>query len=330
MRYQALAGFEPLRRALAHRVRLTRGVDASPEQVVITSGAQQAIDLVTRLLVNHQDSVAIEDPGYTPAACLFAASGVRVVPVPVDDNGIIVSQIPPHVRMVYTTPSHQAPTGVVMSMQRRQDLLAFADQHSVAVIEDDYDSEYRHADRPLEPLYRLDQSGRVIYIGTFSKTLSPSLRLGFVVLPESLIEPATTLRSLMDWQPPLSMQTALLRLIVDGHLDRHLRHSRKVYTQRHGMVSQFVETAVTQKLLASAPRSYAGLHLSAFLPPGVREEKVRQEAQTKGLALTSFADCWHGPTTTEGVIIGFGAIATQALPEALAVLSEVLHSCTKS
>ena len=188
------AGVPALRRAIAHWVGRSRAVEATADQVVVTAGAQQGIDLVTRLLVEPGQVVAVEDPGYPPAARLFAASGAEVVAVPVDSEGIVVEQIPTEARMVYTTPSHQSPTGVTMSMARRRELLRFAENNDVAVIEDDYDSEYRHSDRPLEPLHRLDLHGRVVYVGSFSKTLSPSLRLGFIVLPPSLVSAAITLR----------------------------------------------------------------------------------------------------------------------------------------
>lgn len=188
------AGIPALRRAIAHWVGRSRAVEATADQVIITAGAQQCIDLVTRVLVRPGAVVAVEDPG---EAC-----------------------------MVYTTPSHQSPTGVTMSMARRRELLRFAEDHDVAIIEDDYDSEYRHSDRPLEPLHRLDAHGRVIYVGTFSKTLSPSLRLGFIVLPQSLVSHAIALRSLIDWQPPVTLQATLLRFIVDGRLDRYLRRTR--------------------------------------------------------------------------------------------------------
>jgi DNA-binding transcriptional MocR family regulator len=258
------AGTPALRRAIAHWVGRSRAVEATADQIIITAGAQQGIDLVTRLLVASGQVVAIEDPGYPPAAGLFAASGAEVVPVPVDADGIVVARIPAEACMVYTTPSHQSPTGVTMSMARRRELLHFAEDHNVAIFEDDY--EYRHSDRPLEPLHRLDVHGRVIYVGTFSKTLSPSLRLGFVVLPESLVSHAIDLRSLIDWQPPATLQATLLRFIVDGHLDRHPRRTRKVYSERHQIVGDFVGEGVEAGLLIAPNPSHAGLHVTPLLP----------------------------------------------------------------
>jgi GntR family transcriptional regulator/MocR family aminotransferase len=318
------AGIPALRRAIAHWVGQSRAVEATADQIIITAGAQQGIDLVTRLLVEPGQVVAVEDPGYPPASGLFAASGAEVVPVPIDSEGIVVEQIPTESCMVYTTPSHQSPTGVTMSMARRRELMRFAETHNVAVIEDDYDSEYRHSDRPLEPLHRLDIHGRVIYVGTFSKTLSPSLRLGFIVLPQSLVAPAITLRSLIDWQPPITLQDTLLRFIVDGHHDRYLRRTRKIYSERHQIVIDFVRDAVAAGLLVAPHPSYAGLHVTALLPAGSDEAIIREAARAEGIALGNYAQCWQRPDPPAGLIIGFGAIPTTRLPTALATLQSVL------
>ncbi|MGH1493136.1 MAG: PLP-dependent aminotransferase family protein [Acidimicrobiales bacterium] len=318
------AGLPALRRAIAQWIGRSRAVEANPDQLIITSGAQQGIDLVTRLLVAPGEAVAVEDPGYPPVAALLAASGVEVLPVPVDSQGIVVDRIPTRARLVYTTPSHQAPTGVTMSMARRRELLRFAESHNVGIIEDDYDSEYRHADRPLEPLHRLDRHGRVIYVGTFSKTLSPSLRLGFIVLPHSLAAPAVALRSLIDWHPPATLQATLLRFIVDGHLERYLRRTRKIYTERHRMVSDFVAEAVDDGLLIAPERSYAGLHITTLLPPGRDEATIREAAGSDGIALGHFAHCWQRQDAPAGLVIGFGAVPTADLPDALGALRHVL------
>jgi GntR family transcriptional regulator/MocR family aminotransferase len=318
------AGLPALRRAIAQWIGRSRAVEATADQVVITSGAQQGIDLITRLLVAPGQAVAVEDPGYPPVAALLAASGVEVLPVPVDSQGIVVDQIPNRARLVYTTPSHQAPMGVTMSMVRRRELMQFAEYHNVGIIEDDYDSEYRHADRPLEPLHRLDRHGRVIYVGTFSKTLSPSLRLGFIVLPQSLAAPAIALRSLIDWHPPATLQATLLRFIVDGHLERYLRRTRKIYSERHQIVIDFVREGVDTGLLVAPHPSYAGLHVTSLLPDGSDETTIREAARTNGIALGNFALCWQRPNAPAGLIIGFGATPTTDLPDALAALRQVL------
>ena len=258
---------------------MSRSVAATAEQIVVTSGAQQAIDLVARILVTPGQSVAVEEPGYPPVTRLLSSVGLKVEPVPVDAEGIIVDQIPARARLVYTTPSHQYPTGVTMSRTRRHQLLDFADRHGTAIIEDDDDSEYCHADRPLEPLHRLDRSGRVIYVATFSKTLAPSLRLGFAVLPPSLVDAVVGLRSVVDWQPPAVSQIALGRFIADGHLRRHLRRTRKTYQQRHRILTEFVHHATTLNRLEHSPPNLAGLHVTARLPDDANEAEVRTRAR---------------------------------------------------
>ena len=160
---------------------------AAEDTVVITCGAQHAIDLVARVLLEPGDCVAVEDPGYVPVVRLFGALGARVVGVPVDDQGLVVDLLPPSARIVYVTPSHQYPLGMTMSMPRRRALLRWAERHDAAVIEDDYDTEFRYVDRPLEPLQALDANGRVVYVGSFSKTFSPSVRLGFTVVPQAAV-----------------------------------------------------------------------------------------------------------------------------------------------
>lgn len=322
--YDHPAGSEPLRRTLAHWIGISRAVDTSPDHLIVTSGAQHGIDLVTRLLVRPGKAVAVENPGYPPVTRLFRALGVDVRPVPVDDEGIVVDQIPTEVLAVYTTPSHQSPTGVTMSLQRRRELLAFAEEHDVAIIEDDYDSEYRHVDRPLEPLFRLDRSGRVIYVGTFSKTLAPSLRLGFVVLPESLAQPATNLRALIDRQPPAVTQDALLHFVVDGHLRRHLRRTGKIYSERHCIVTDFTHQLASAGRALEPSASNAGLHVSVRLPAIFDERTVRNSAREVGVAIGNYAECWMRPDPPPGLILGFGNIATTDLPTALSRLEHVV------
>ncbi len=319
------AGLPELRRALARWVGRSRSVVADPDQVIVTAGTQQAIDLVMRVLVGPGDVVAIENPGYAPVRRLCSVVGGRVAPVPVDAEGIVVDAIPPRAKVVFTTPSHQSPTGATMSLSRRRALLTFAERHGVAIVEDDYDSEYRYDDRPLEPLHALDRSGRVIYVGTFSKSLSPSLRLGFAVFPDSLVDPSIAMRELMDLQPPVINQQAMVRFIADGHLERHLRKCRKIYRPRHQMVTEFVNEHVAAGHLRPIADSHAGLHVAAHLPDGADELDLRRRALVAGVALGDYRDYWADPTTAEpGIVIGFGSITNEELPVALDALAGVL------
>ena len=321
------AGLPELRRALARWVGRSRAVVATPEQVIVTAGTQQAIDLVMRLLVGPGDVVAVENPGYAPVRRLCSVAGAKFAPVPVDAEGIVVDAIPSRAKVVFTTPSHQSPTGATMSLRRRRALLTFAERHGVAIIEDDYDSEYRYDDRPLEPLHALDRSGRVIYLGTFSKTLSPSLRLGFAVFPESLVAVSIAMRELLDWQPPVVNQQAMVRFIGDGHLERHLRRCRKIYRPRHDMVTQFVREQAAAGRLQGVAENHAGLHVTVQLPGGVDELAVRTRAVSEGVALGDYREYWADPARAPaGLLIGFGSITTDELPEALASLDRALST----
>ncbi|HEX6166052.1 MAG TPA: PLP-dependent aminotransferase family protein [Acidimicrobiales bacterium] len=318
------AGIPALRRSLARWVGRSRGVETTGEQVMVVTGAQQAVDLIARVVLRPGDQVAIEEPGYHPVRNLLTALGMRVVPVPVDHDGLVVEAIPPRVRAVYTTPSHQSPTGAALALSRRRALLAFADRHDAVVIEDDYDSEHRHSDRPLEPLHRLDEHGRVIYVGTFSKTLSGALRLAFVVWPEPLVEAAVSWRDLMDGRPTAGVQQALHRFITDGFLEQHLRRVRKIYRERHGIVAGWVEECAARGLLVAGPANHAGLHVAASLPGGVVEATVRDLARRRGVALTAYAPYCTSPPERDGLLIGYGLAAADALPAALGVVGDVL------
>jgi len=318
------AGRIRLRRAIASWVARSRSVTAREDTVVITCGTQHAIDLVARVLLEPGDCVAVEDPGYVPARRLFHVLGADVVGVPVDDQGLIVEQLPPSARIVYVTPSHQYPLGMTMSMPRRRALLRWAEQHDAAVIEDDYDTEFRYVDRPLEPLQALDANGRVVYVGSFSKCFSPSVRLGFAVVPSSLVEPMLALRQLIDWHPPIAMQIALTGFIEDGLLDKHIRRSRRVYADRHRIVTAALAGPLAGQLTARA--SNAGLHVAAMLRDGLGEKEVLQAAARHGIALSGLLDCFHASPAQPGLMIGFGAVRTSELPAALRVLGRALTS----
>ena len=261
-RYADPAGLLALREAVSRYVGVSRSVLCDPEDVVVTNGTQHAIDLVCRVVLDPGDTVAVEDPGYPPAATLFAASGMRVAPVPVDEEGLVVEALPARARLVYVTPSHQFPTGAAMSLRRRVALVEWAQVHDALVVEDDYDSEFRFSSRPLEPLVNLDPSGRVCYVGSFSKTMLPALRLGFVVAPPSLRPALRTARQLSDGFSPVPTQAALARFIDEGMLARHVRKASNAYARRHVAVLAALEPVPGLRVVPSS----AGLHLCARLP----------------------------------------------------------------
>ncbi len=315
------AGEIRLRRAIASWAARSRSVRADENTIVITSGTQHAIDLIARVLLEPGDTVAVEDPAYLPVPRLFAALGATVAGVPVDDQGLVVDLLPASARLVYVTPSHQFPLGMTMSMPRRRALLVWAQHHNAAVIEDDYDTQFRYVDRPLEPIQALDP-GRVAYVGSFSKTLAPSIRLGFAVVPPSLAEPIAALRQLIDWHPPTAMQTALARFIEGGLLDQHIRRSGRVYAERHHLVAEALAGPLAGHLTARTAN--AGLHIAALLRGGLREDAILPAAAKHGIGMMGLQQFFHATPPQQGLLLGFSAITTTDLPAALRILGRIL------
>jgi GntR family transcriptional regulator/MocR family aminotransferase len=235
----------------------------------------------------------------------------------VDDEGLVVDALPPRARIVYTTPSHQFPLGVPMSHARRRELLSWAQRHGSAVVEDDYDSEFRFEKRPLEPLQSLDRGGHVIYVGSFSKTMLPALRLGFLVAPATLLPALRLARQVADRHGDTGAEAALAAFIEEGLFGRHLRNATKVYGARRALVLAALEGDLGRRLAPVA--SVAGLHLTAHLRPdaGVDAATVVTRAERSGVGVQSLADFCAVPPARDGLVIGYGSIPTDRLPEAL-------------
>jgi GntR family transcriptional regulator/MocR family aminotransferase len=307
--YREPGGHPSLRAAIGRYLGVSRAVHAGAEDVLVTQGAQQAIDLIGRVLIEPGSRVAVEEPGYPPVRKLLRSLGARVHGVPVDAEGLDVSAIPRGVRLVYVTPSHQFPLGTPMSLARRAALLTWADRHRAVIIEDDYDSEFRFSDRPLEPLQSLDRTGRVIYVGSFSKTLLPMLRLGFLVAPASLQPALYSAKQLSDWHGDPITQGALARFIDDGLLARHIRKATKVYGARRERIVAGIGDRLGDWLLV-VPAA-AGLHVCAQLRPAAATVEVGQAlgyARAAGAIAHDLADFCAEPAGQQGVVLGFGAI----------------------
>ncbi|MGW3497934.1 MocR-like pyridoxine biosynthesis transcription factor PdxR [Streptomyces sp. NPDC001020] len=320
--YAEAAGHVGLREAVARYIGVSRSVRARAEDVLITQGAQQALDLIGRVVIEPGDVVAVEEPGYPAARLLFRSQGARVVTVPVDDEGLVVSALPATARLVYVTPSHQFPLGLRMSPARRAALLAWASRHGAVIVEDDYDSEFRYGDRPLEPLQSLDRTGRVIYVGTFSKTLLPMLRLGFLIAPASLRTALCSARQLTDWHGEHVGQAALARFIDSGELSRHVRRATRVYAERRDHIEVALRTDFAD-WLDTVP-SAAGLHLATRLKPdaAVDIDAVRDRARASGVAVESLAVyCTEDRPPQPGLVLGYGAIATADITDGLRLLA---------
>lgn len=318
--YAGPAGHPELRAAIARYLSLGRGVAADPDDVVVTHGTQQALDLVARVLLEPGDVVAVEDPGYPFARELFASYGARVVPVRVDGDGLVVAEVPERTRLVFTTPSHQFPMGPPLSLARRQALLELANRASVAVVEDDYDSEFRFTERPMETLHALDRHGRVIYVGTFSKSLVPALRSGYLVAPRSLRDALLGARQLADGYGAPAEQVALARFISDGLLGRHLRRAHKAYAERRALLLDGIARLLPQ--LEVVP-SAAGLHVTTVFREPADDGAVVAAAAERGVAVEALSSYATG-ASVPGLVFGYGATRTEAVTPGLRLLAPLL------
>ena len=320
------AGHPGLRAAIVRHIGVSRAVEATADDVFVTNGAQQAIDLIGRVLLEPGGRVAVENPGYRPPRRLFQSMGARIAEIPVDPEGMVVDEIPADTRIVYVTPSHQFPLGMPMSLRRRMALLDWAERHGAVIVEDDYDSEFRFSDRPLEPLQSLDRAGRVIYVGSFSKTLLPTLRLGFVVAPASLQPALLSAKQLSDWHGDPTTQGALARFIDDGLLARHIRKATKAYAARHERIVAGL-TGELREWLRLVPAA-AGLHVCARLAPSATVDVAAalRHARQDGMVAHDLAGFCAEPPGQSGIMLGFGAIQLDDIVAGLGVLARGIRA----
>jgi GntR family transcriptional regulator/MocR family aminotransferase len=313
------AGEIELRRAIARWAGRSRSVAADASTVIVTSGAQHAVDLVARVLLEPGDTVAVENPGYLPVARLLRSLGANVVGVPVDDQGLVVSQLPPAARIVCITPSHQYPLGVVMSMPRRRELLAWAGRHDAAVIEDDYDSEFRYDVAPLPALFGLEPDV-VVYLGTTAKTLTPAMGVGWLVARRDLAEVIAGAKQDISDRTPEAAQHALLALLGSGDLDRHVRRMRREYARRRAaIVAVLGDLPGPARLLGDT----AGLHVVLELPPGTADQ-VAAAARRRGVAVQTLDRYFAGQPTAGGLVLGYGGASVSQVSRACQVLRQIV------
>jgi GntR family transcriptional regulator/MocR family aminotransferase len=322
--YSDPAGDLDLRRHVAERLRGMRGIDRPASQIVITSGAQQALDICARLLVAPGDRVAIEDPGYEAADAAFAAAGARLVRVRVDDQGLDVSLLGRRAvgpRLVYVTPSHQFPTGAVMSAARRYQAIDWAARHRAWIVEDDYDGEFRYEGRSIPALAALDTGDRVIYCGTFSKSLFPALRLGYLALPPALVEPAAHAKWLCDRGGSALVQRTMALLMASGEYDRHIRRMTWRYRARRDALVDAVDRHLGSA--ATVVGSDAGLHIVVWLPalPASRVEALIATTRRKGVGVYSVAAHASRPLRHGGLLLGYGLTEPPQIEEGVRQLA---------
>lgn len=325
--YGTAGGYAPLREEIARYLRTARGVRCTATQVIIVSGTQQAVVLAARALLDPGDHVWFEDPGYPRARGAFVAAGATPVPVPIDDEGLCLSTGRARTmtaRMAYVTPSHQYPLGTTMSLQRRIELLGWADRSNAWVLEDDYDSEYRYVGRPLAALQGLDTAGRVVYVGTFSKVLFPALRLGYLVVPKALVDAFEAARALADRCSPLVDQMVVADFMREGHFERHVRQMRTLYASRQAML---VEVA-TQQLgdVLEITSDEAGLHLVGRLPESLDDRKVARALDMRGVVAPPLSFYATEPLARGGLVLGYGAVDEEAICTGIGHIAEVLDA----
>lgn len=300
-------GYRPLQEALADHLSTSRGVQCRAEQVAIVSGVQEGLDLAARLFVNSGDRVCMEDPGYPGAALVFEAMGAKVLPVPLDDEGMMVPGArQAGSRLAYVTPGHQFPTGISMSLPRRMALLEWARQAGAVIFEDDYDSEYRYTGRPMPALQGLDRHGLVLFAGSFSKVLFPSLRLGYLVVPTDLIDQVSAIQSITVRHAPTISQAVLCDFITDGHFGRHLRRMREIYAERSRVLVECVRQQLAGLLEISGIE--AGLQTAGWLGGGMTGVALATAAARRDVEVAPLSQYTRRRATREGVHLGFAAV----------------------
>ncbi|MBI1197816.1 MAG: aminotransferase class I/II-fold pyridoxal phosphate-dependent enzyme [Phenylobacterium sp.] len=323
--YSDPAGDPRLRAAVADYLRAARGVVCEPGQVIITTGAQHAVDLAARLLLKPGDAVWLEDPGYAPTWHALEQAGARTVGVPVDRQGLVVSAgvaAAPEARAAFVTPSHQYPLGVALSMARRLELIAWAREAGAWIVEDDYASEFRYAGQPLASLQGLDGGERVIYVGTLNKALFPGLRLGYMVAPRALAEPLAAIRRMTDRQPPTPTQAIVLDFMESGQFAAHIRRRRLAYKAQRDALVAALDRRLGHMLEPDAPDQ--GMHLIAYLKDGRCDLEAEASAQALGVIARAISPLHHRAPAHPGLLLGFTGFPVAAMDPGVARLAAAL------
>jgi GntR family transcriptional regulator/MocR family aminotransferase len=317
-------GYLPLREAVADYLNTSRGTHCKAEQVMIVSGTQEALDLTARLLLNPGDPVCMEEPGYPGAALAFEALGAKICAVPVDGEGMALPGAQARrAKLVYATPGHQFPLGTTMSLARRLQLLEWARRSCALIFEDDYDSEFRYTGRPIPALQGLDQQGSVLFAGSFSKVLFPSLRLGYLVLPPDLIEHFAAAKTVLNRHAPPFEQTVLCDFIVEGHFARHLRRMREVYAERLSVLTEHARQKLKGLLELSSVE--AGLQTVGWLQQGIDSRAARRAAAARKVEVMPLRFYSRGPMQREGLQLGFAAVNAQEIKRGVHQLAAALE-----
>jgi GntR family transcriptional regulator / MocR family aminotransferase len=322
-------GAERFRGAICEYLRTARGVHCSPDQILIVSGSQQALDITARVLLDPGNSAWIEEPGYSLQRTVLAAAGCRLIPVPVDEEGMDIAagiKRAPKARAAFVTPSHQYPLGSTMSASRRLQLLNWAHSAGAWVVEDDYDSEFRYETLPIASMHGLDRNSRVIYIGTFSKVLFPSLRLGYIVIPPDLVDRFIAVRHAMDIFPPYLHQEVMADFILEGHFSRHIRKMRQVYKERRSILIDSLAREFPANRGFEVHGVEAGMHLAFTLPQGLDDREISARAEQSRLWLWPLSPSYTTNPARHGFILGFGSSLPAQIPRAVRLMRSFIPS----
>ena len=318
-RYREPAGHPALREAIAGHLAFSRGLSCLADQVIVTTGAQQAVDLIARSFAGPSRRVAVEDPGYPVIRDSFSATGASIAHVPVDQWGLDVAQVPSGTEIICATPSHQFPIGVPLSLRRRRMLLELASTTDAIIVEDDFGGEFRFNPSPGETLFRLDPHGRVFFIGTFSLSMFPALRIGYVVAPRWAVPTLTQAREALDWHGPAIEQGALAAFIAEGHLARHIRRMRRIYAERRLELLRALRTHCPNSL--HPVRGTGGLHLAAMVRGNCDLRAWQQSASERGVAVELLDEYAIGPSKQHGFALGLGLVPVESIDSAIATLA---------
>jgi GntR family transcriptional regulator/MocR family aminotransferase len=320
--YGAAAGDLALRQAIAGHLRRSRAIHCDASQVIIVNGSQQALDLTIRLLLNPGDTIVVEDPQYHGLRQVMLASALRVRAVPVDHDGIDVRRMPRQARLAMVTPSHQFPTGAVLSLERRLALLDWARRANAVVVEDDYDGEFRYEGEPLEPLQSLDRDGRVLYVGTFSRTIFPALRIGYVVAPPPLVSAFLAAKWIADRHTAILEQETLAEFIASGAYERHLRRARRAHAKRRDALLSSIERHLGDRVTVTGSRS--GTHIALWPHAKVTEAETVAQAAAAGIHIYGIASYYLRQPPPVGFLLGYAGLTVPQIREGIRRLATVL------
>jgi len=323
--YSEPIGYLPLREAIAEYLRTARAVRCEANHIVIVNGSQQALDLACRVLLDSGEKAWLEDPGYIGTREAMQAAGIEIVPVPVDREGMQVTggkNLCPKAKLAYVTPSHQYPTGAVMSLARRLELLDWAKSANAWIIEDDYDSEYRYSGRPLASLQGIDEQARVIYIGTFSKVLFPALRVGYLVVPQNLVDAFVAAKAIADRNSSIVEQATLAEFLKDGHFGRHIRKMRLLYHERQKCLLESAQNHLAGKLKLES--SEAGLHTIGWLSKHLNDKEISKRALQLGVFTPPLSEYSFRENIPPALVLGYAACRKGEIEKGVRKLAEVL------